>query len=325
MAPSDAVETAVHARDWSGVRVAVFGLGAAGLSAIDALHHLGASVTGIDGNTIAAEHEERAEIFRYLGVDLRAGNSTPDDVPLDLDLVIAAGDSSMQADLLGVARERKVRAWSDVELAWQLRGEEPAPWLVVAGRSGLKETAVITETILRSAGVDAIAVNPSRGELLDAVMNAEGPAALVVELPSEHLTLPLTVSPVSAAVLNDPGSLVANPYDNVQVACIYSVRDEATRDLVVAADVVEGARAIGLSAGSPEPSMLGVVEDVVIDRAFVADRHHNAEELFTTDILGSNAGEEIVLLMAAAALTRSVGVPISRVAEGVAAYGQIRD
>lgn len=324
MAPSDAVETAVRTRDWSGVRVAVFGLGAAGLSAIDDLHHLGATVIGIDGNTMASELEERAEIFRYLGVDLRAGNATPDDVPLDLDLVIAAGDISSQTGLLEAANERAIRVWSDVELAWQLRSDEPAPWLVVAGRSRIHETAVITETILRSAGVDAMAVNPSAGELLDAVMNAEGPAALVVELPSEHLQLPLTASPVSAAVVNDPGPVVANPYENVQVACVYSVRDEATRDLVAAADVVEGARAIGLTVGSPEPSMLGVVEDVVIDRAFVADRHQNAEELFTTDVLGSNTGEEIILLMAAAALTRSVGVPISKVAEGVAAYGQIR-
>lgn len=326
MALSDAVEAASRTRDWAGVRVAVLGLDTAGLSAVDALHHLGAEVTGIDRNQIAASDQERAKIFRFLGVDLRAGETALEELPPDIDLVIASGDPTPQAQFLELSRERGLLVWSDVELAWQLRAHEGAPWLVVAGRTGIHETAVIAETILRSAGVHAVAVNPSRGELLAAVMDDENPAAaLVVELPTHHLQRPLSVSPVSAVVLDDPGFVVANPYENVQAACIYAALDEATRDLVIAADVVEGARAIGLSMGSPEPSMLGVVEGVVVDRAFVADRHHNAEELFATDLLGDSSSKDLTFLMAAAALTRSVGVPISRVADGILAYGQLHD
>ena len=39
------------------------------------------------------------------------------------------------------------------------------------------------------------------------------------------------------------------------------------------ADVVEGARAIGLTLGAPTVSQFGIVEGLLVDRAFVDDRH----------------------------------------------------
>ena len=45
-----------------------------------------------------------------------------------------------------------------------------------------------------------------------------------------------------------------------------------TEQLVEAADVQEGCRAIGFTLGAPSVGMLGVVEDVLVDRAFVAER-----------------------------------------------------
>ncbi|MGW5694121.1 hypothetical protein ACWEWX_25125, partial [Streptomyces asiaticus] len=53
----------------------------------------------------------------------------------------------------------------------------------------------------------------------------------------------------------------------------------ATEDLVRAADVEEGCRAIGFTLGTPGPSQLGVVEGILVDRAFVADRQRQAQEL----------------------------------------------
>lgn len=44
------------------------------------------------------------------------------------------------------------------------------------------------------------------------------------------------------------------------------------------ANVVEGCRAIGFTTGIPAPSMVGVVEDVLADRAFVEQRQRSAAE-----------------------------------------------
>ena len=42
--------------------------------------------------------------------------------------------------------------------------------------------------------------------------------------------------------------------------------------MVEDADVVEGARAIGFTLGIPGLSMLGVVDDLLVDRAFIEQR-----------------------------------------------------
>ena len=61
-------------------------------------------------------------------------------------------------------------------------------------------------------------------------------------------------------------------YEGVQRACVYNVADPVTEQLVRDADVAEGARAIGFTLGTPAVGMLGLVDDVLADRAFVEDR-----------------------------------------------------
>ena len=62
--------------------------------------------------------------------------------------------------------------------------------------------------------------------------------------------------------------------------------DPRTEELVREADVQEGARAVGFVVGVPGPGDLGLIEDVLVDRAFHApaddpDRRSYAAELAT--------------------------------------------
>jgi UDP-N-acetylmuramoylalanine--D-glutamate ligase len=81
--------------------------------------------------------------------------------------------------------------------------------------------------------------------------------------------------------------------------------------MVEDAEVVEGARAIGFDLGVPGPSDLGVVEGIVVDRAFLEDRHKSALELTTVEelaSLGLAAPHIVANILAAAALARSMDV-----------------
>ena len=78
-------------------------------------------------------------------------------------------------------------------------------------------------------------------------------------------------------------------YSGVERACVYNVADPVTEQLVRDADVQEGARAIGFTLGTPAVGMLGVVDDVLADRAFVEDRQTTAAELCTLADLASTA------------------------------------
>ena len=106
-------------------------------------------------------------------------------------------------------------------------------------------------------------------------------------------------------------------YERVQHACVYNVADPATEGMVERADVIEGARAIGFTLGVPAPSMLGVVDDLLVDRAFIAQRRDSAIELAKVSDVVPAAPHNVANALAAAALARSYGVPPQAVSEGL--------
>ena len=93
-----------------------------------------------------------------------------------------------------------------------------------------------------------------------------------------------------------------------------------TERLVREADVQEGARAIGFTLGTPGVGMVGLVEDVLADRAFIAERGTSAAELCTVGDLASPAPHFVANALAAAALARSYGVSGAAVRDGLRSF-----
>jgi UDP-N-acetylmuramoylalanine--D-glutamate ligase len=93
--------------------------------------------------------------------------------------------------------------------------------------------------------------------------------------------------------------------------------------MVEEAEVQDGARAIGFGRGIPGPSDLGIVEGILVDRAFLDDRHRAALELATLDDLagsGLSAPHSVANVLAAAALARAAGAPPSAIRDAVRAF-----
>jgi UDP-N-acetylmuramoylalanine--D-glutamate ligase len=336
---------------WEGVRAVVAGLGVSGFAAADNLTHLGAHVTALDESD-AGERTERGTLLDILGADVRLGAGTTATLPENADLLVVSPGWSPRALLIAQARQRGVPVWGEVELAWRLRGRDertgrPVPWLALTGTNGKTTTVRMLESMLRSAGLRAVACGNVGLPLVEVVMADHGNGAqpydvLAVELSSFQLHYTSSVRAESAAVLNisedhldwyagpDPmGAYAADKgriYSGVERACVYNVADPLTEQLVREADVTEGARAIGFTLGTPAVGMLGVVDDVLCDRAFIAERNSSAAELGTfADLAGAGAGETpaphvVANALAAAALARSHGVPPAAVREGLRAF-----
>jgi UDP-N-acetylmuramoylalanine--D-glutamate ligase len=103
----------------------------------------------------------------------------------------------------------------------------------------------------------------------------------------------------------------------VQASCVYNVAEPATERLVEEAEVVEGARAIGFTLGIPDLSMLGIVDGLLVDRAFVEQRRDSALELAKITDVSPPAPHNVSNALAAAALARSFGVPATAVRDGL--------
>ncbi|MGN6502701.1 MAG: glutamate ligase domain-containing protein, partial [Pseudolysinimonas sp.] len=115
----------------------------------------------------------------------------------------------------------------------------------------------------------------------------------------------------------------AKVYENTRVACVYNLADEATRGMVEEADVQDGARAIGFGLGIPGPSDVGLVEGILVDRAFLDERRHSALELATMDDLrhaGLAAPHAVQNVLAAAALSRAAGVAPAAIRDAVRGF-----
>lgn len=325
--------------DWSGLRVAVLGLGVTGFAAVDTLAELGAQVTAIAERV----DDERRTILGVLGVPIvDAGR---DDLPEALtlaELVIASPGLRPDHPWVRAAAERGIPVWGDIELAWRVRDKvRAAEWILVTGTNGKTTTTQLAAHMLREGGVRVAPVGNIGTPVLDAVRDPEGFDALVVELSSFQLHgLPTSgagaLSPHSAVCLNlDDDHLdwhggaeayraaKAKVYEGARVAAVYNVEDAATMRMVEEAEVVEGCRAIGFSLGVPGPSDLGVVDGILVDRAFLAERHRSALELADLGDLepaGLRSPHMARNVLAAAALARAFGVEPAQVRAAIRSF-----
>jgi UDP-N-acetylmuramoylalanine--D-glutamate ligase len=186
------------------------------------------------------------------------------------------------------------------------------------------------ESILRAAGLRTASVGNIGVSLVDAVMDPIGFDVFAVEVGAPQLPFLFSASPVASVCLNLAPDHVdlfgsfeayrdakARIYNNTQIAAVYNVLDPETERMVEQADVIEGCRAIGFTLGVPGRSMLGVVDDLLVDRAFIENRAEAALELGSVDLVKPFAPHNVSNALAAAALARAYGVPATAIAEGL--------
>jgi UDP-N-acetylmuramoylalanine--D-glutamate ligase len=333
---SSSIQGLGRTSDWSGVRAVVAGFGVSGFAAADSLLFLGAQVTALDEAT-SPEKAEKAQLLETLGATVRLEAGATAALPDDADLVVVSPGWKPSSPLLVQAAERGVPVWGEVELAWRLRDPaHPAPWLAVTGTNGKTTTVQMLQSILTAAGLRAAAVGNVGRPIVEAVMDPEPYDVLAVELSSFQLHYTHTMAAESAAVLNiaedhldwydgpdgmsDYAADKARIFERVERACVYNVADRATEEMVRGADVQEGARAIGFTLGTPPPGDLGVVDDLLVDRAFIEERATSAAELCTLGDLASPAPHFVANALAAAALARAHGVSQQAVRDGLRAF-----
>jgi UDP-N-acetylmuramoylalanine--D-glutamate ligase len=318
---------------WQGKKVTVAGLGVSGIPAARVLHGLGAVVMVVNDGDDERSRAQAAELEAE-GITVRLGDGAT--LPAGTELIVTTPGWKPDKPLFAAAAEAGVPVWGDVELAWRLRGRDgrkAAPWLAVTGTNGKTTTVRMLASILEAAGLRTAAVGNIGVSLLDAVLGDETYDVLAVELSSYQLHWAPSLRAHSAVVLNIApdhldwhGSMEAYAadkgriYEGNTVACVYNAADKATEDLVRDADVEEGCRAIGFTLGTPGPSQVGVVEGILVDRAFVDNRQKQAQELAEVSDVNPPAPHNIANALAAAALARAFGVPPTAVRDGLRAF-----
>ncbi|WP_344283921.1 UDP-N-acetylmuramoyl-L-alanine--D-glutamate ligase [Actinomadura napierensis] len=310
---------------WDGLAVCVAGLGVSGRAAARALAARGARVTIVDARdgdeqrTHAAELEER-------GVAVRLGDG--DALPDGTGLVVTSPGWRPDAPLLAAAAAAGIEIIGEVELAWRLRPEGAAPWLAITGTDGKTTVVRMLACMLTAAGHKALAVGNVGTPIVEAV--AEPYDVLAVELSSYQLHWSGSVAPMAATVLNIApdhldwhGSMDAYVGAKAKIfapgtVAVYNADDDTSAALAERAEGVE--RRAGFTLRMPRPGELGVVEDLLVDRAFTADPASEAAELAALDDVRPFAPHNVANALAAAGLARAFGVPPEAVREGLRSF-----
>lgn len=335
--------TSWHA-DWKGLRVAVLGLGSTGFSVADTLAELGADILVVTEKA----PEEYARLLPVIGARLAEtplGVAPAELVDFDPEVVVASPGFPPSHPVIEWVRQQRIPLWGDIEVAWRVRDKvvrddgSPADWIFITGTNGKTTTTRLAASMLVAGGLRAAPCGNIGVPILDAVRDPAGFDVLVVELSSHQLwyigladgeSAPIPHSSVclnladdhlewhgSARAYRDAKAVV---YRHTRVACVYNKADEQTTRMVEEADVTEGARAIGFDLGVPGPSDVGVVDGVLADRAFVENRRTSAAELTTLEHLASRGlavPHVVENILAAAALSRAVGIPASSVRDAL--------
>ena len=325
--PKDALEhlSSWHS-DWSALKVVVIGLAKTGFSVADTLNELGAEILIV---TESAD-PELLDIVEVLGINNVVAPLDELKVAIDEfepDLVIVSPGMAPTNLLIQNANAKGIPIWGDVDLAWRLRDRfgNSQEWICVTGTNGKTTVVELTEAMLLSAGVKAVACGNIGKPILDCIRDPAEFEVLVVELSSFQLHYLNHIEPFSAACLNIAedhldwhGSYEAyrqskaHIYEGAKVACVYNLEDSSTEQLVQEATVQEGARAIGFGLGTPRPSNVGYVDEFLVDRAFLEQRADSALEVASLEDfngLGLLTPHLLSNIAAATALARSFGVP----------------
>lgn len=333
---------------WRDTHVLVVGLGLSGLAAARTLVALGARVTGIDtrehivqaaadelgggARVLAARADEQALVTEALSGDPRVAIVSPGIPP--------------RSPLVAGPRAAGLAMLTEFDLAWSIRADD-APWFFVTGTNGKTTTTQMTSALLEAAGLHA----PPMGNMgvamstvaLEGIADAAGvtraPQAWPVEIAALQLHDTSFPEPQAGICLNVAedhldhfGTMAAyraakaKVYQHARGACVYPEWEDGARTMVQEADVVEGAIAVGLSLAAPRLGQIGVVEDLVVDRAYYDRRQREALELFgVADLRHLAIGETVpphVLTnaMAAAGLVRSIGLEPEAIVEGLRSF-----
>lgn len=310
--------------------ICVAGLGVSGTAVARAMAGRGEKVVVLEGRDGERARTVAGELTA-LGVEVRFGE--PVTPPEGTSLLVTTGWPPHHP-LLAAAAAAGIEVIGEVELAWRLRPEGAAPWLALTGTNG-KTTAVrMLTSMLLAAGHRALAVGNVGTPVVEAV---SGPGdVLAVELSSFQLHRSPSIAPQAAAVLNVApdhldwhGSMEEYARVKGEIfaragTVVYNADDEWAARLAAPYESAAGhgaaARSVGFTLTTPRPGQLGVVEDLLVDRAFVADPASSAEELASFADIRPFAPHNVANALAASALARAYGVPAAAVREGLLAF-----
>jgi len=296
-------------------KVLVAGAGVTGLAVAQALVAKGAEVIFADEKVLQVEG------FTVLH---------PDNVSMEeFDALMVSPGWREDHILVSAARKSGVEILNEIDFAWSLKIEK-APtqkWLALTGTNGKTTTVEMVAHILSSAGIKVRACGNVGTTVIETITGDEVFDYLILELSSFQLHWLNDAQFSAAAILNIADDHIDwhGSFDEYARAKV-SILDKSTTAILNGDDSeVVGrtshwlGRKIFYSLDTPGPGELGIVEELLVDRAFVADVQEAALIAELSEIVPT-VPHHISNSLAAAGLASTVGVSREVIREALKSF-----
>ena len=296
-------------------RVVVAGAGVTGLAVAHELAKRGATVIFADDKVTEVE-----------GYSVRKPNQFSED---DFDGLMVSPGWREDHPLVALSRRSGKEILNEVDFAWSVKNEiNPVQkWLALTGTNGKTTTVEMVAHILKSSGVNATACGNVGTTVIESVVHPDKFDFLILELSSFQLHWLQDAQFVSAAILNIADDHVDwhGSFDAYAEAKI-SILDKSTTAILNGDDgEVVGrtshwhGRKIFYSLDTPGPGELGVVEELLVDRAFVVDSQEAALIAELPEIVPT-VPHHISNSLAASGLALTIGVSREDIREALKTF-----
>lgn len=296
-------------------RILVAGAGVTGVAVARALIERGAEVTFVDEKVIEID-----------GFSVLA----PSEVVIkDFDALMISPGWREDHPIVTAARKNEIAILNEIDFAWAVKSvKAPAQkWLALTGTNGKTTTVEMVAHIMATAGLKARACGNVGTTVIESVTGNEDFDYLILELSSFQLHWLSDAQFTAAAILNIAddhidwhGSFDAYANDKI------SILDKSTTAILNGDDgEVVGrtshwlGRKIFYSLDTPGPGELGIVEELLVDRAFVADVQEAALIAELTEIIPT-VPHHVSNSLAAAGLASTVGVKREVIREALKSF-----
>jgi len=218
---------------------------------------------------------------------------------------------------------------NEIDLAWQIKQEE-APhqrWFALTGTNGKTTTVEMAAAAMRAGGLHATACGNVGDTVIDAVESKDKFDVLVLELSSFQIHWMRTAQFTASAILNiaDDHTDWHGSFEEYARTKI-SLLDSSSTGILNADDgeVVKRCaqwkgRKVFFSLDTPGPGEIGVVEELLVDRAFVLDPQEAAMICELTEIKPT-VPHNVSNALAAAGLARAAGVDHVHIRSALASF-----
>jgi UDP-N-acetylmuramoylalanine--D-glutamate ligase len=291
----------------AGKKCLVIGAGVTGQALKTALENFGATVFIFDENNKA-----------------QSVNS----LPADIELAVTSPGWRLDHEIFADLKKADIKVLSEIDFAWLVKNEL-APnqkWVALTGTNGKTTTIQMVENIFKEAGINGIACGNVGETVIAAVCKSPAYEYLALELSSFQIEWSQLPRYESVAILNISPDHIDwhGSFDSYSKAKL-KLLSQAKRRVLNKSDIEIKNRCaqendvIWFSLDTPAPGEIGLVEELLIDRAF-SPNPQEANEISELVDITPTVPHNVLNAMAASALALSIGVSYKDIKKGLQTF-----